>query len=236
MIHSNPSKIVKRWLGTSSGVYSGVYSGVSGSGKISKLTLGDISTTAQTLLDPAGLCATGRDILVQLAPPSSSEKMDTTMETDGNDEKKEEEGGQYGYVEASCRELEAYLFSLAVRILWSKGGASFSQALDLSIKGVQVVSTHINEAEASPHTTTGTITGSGSASGLFPLLARLYRYQALVAESMGMGNILMVQTAKREELVHAHRMAVMRRDVDTQATLLNLMLRDLLSADQGEYS
>ncbi len=61
MIHSNLSKIVKRWLGTSSGV--------SGSGKI---TLGDISTMAQTLLDPAGLCATGRDILVQLAPPSPS--------------------------------------------------------------------------------------------------------------------------------------------------------------------
>merc|ERR1740136_123065 len=30
-------------------------------------------------------------------------------------------------------------------------------------------------------------------------------------------------------------MAVLRRDVDTQATLLNLMLRDLLNASQGEF-
>jgi len=40
----------------------------------------------------------------------------------------------------------------------------------------------------------------------------------------------------REEMAYAHRMAVLRRDVDTQATLLNLMLRDLLTARQVEQA
>jgi hypothetical protein len=34
-------------------------------------------------------------------------------------------------------------------------------------------------------------------------------------------------------MVRAHGMACLRRDVDTQATLLNLMLHDLLHASQG---
>jgi len=37
-------------------------------------------------------------------------------------------------------------------------------------------------------------------------------------------------------MAYAHRMAVLRRDVDTQATLLNLMLRDLLGASQVEQA
>ena len=34
------------------------------------------------------------------------------------------------------------------------------------------------------------------------------------------------------QLVHAHQMAVMHQDLDTQATLLNLMLRELLKWDE----
>jgi len=210
MIHSNPSKIVKRWLGTSSGI----------SGKI---TLADISLTAQMLLDPAGVCATGRDILVQLSPPMEK------METEGEESAEKEE---VPFLDASCREVEAYLFSLSVRIMWSQGQSTMQQALDLSAKAIQIVSAHIERAEASPHAVTGF--GAAGVSGLFPLLARLYRYQGLVSESIG--DILMMKSGQREELVHAHRMAVMRRDVDTQATLLNLMLRELLSADQVEQA
>lgn len=200
MIHSNPSKIVKRWLGTSSGISS-------------KITLADVSLTAQTLLDPTGSCATGRDILVQLSPPVEK------MQTEGEDEDKEEEK----FLVASAREMEAYLFTLAIRILWSE--EKKEEAMDLSIKAIQIAKTHIEEAEARPHTVTGI--SAGSANGLFPLLARLYRYQGLVSEGL---------VNRREELVHAHRMAVMRRDVDTQATLLNLMLRELLNADQVEQA
>lgn len=210
MIHSNPSKIVKRWLGTSSGLSS-------------KLSLADISLTAEKLLDPAGASATGRDILYQLSPPAEK------METEGEDSTEEKEEK---FLEASSREFEAYLLSLAIRSLWSQGQSSMQQAFELSVKAIQIVSTHIENAEAIPHTMTGAV--SGSASGLFPLLARLYRYQGLVSESIGSG--FFIQGDRREQLVHAHRMAVMRRDVDTQATLLNLMLRELLNADQVEQA
>ncbi len=213
MIHSNPSKIVKRWLGTSSGI----------SGK---MTLSDVSYAASKLLNPTGSSATGRDILVQLSPPLEQ------MQTDENNVDKNEKD-RVALLEASAREFEAYLFTLAIRILWSEGESSMQQALDLSIKGIQIVTLHIEELEAKPNNFTGI--GAGSATGLFPLLARLYRYQGLVTESLcgDIGGSILVQHGRREQLAHAHRMAVMRRDVDTQATLLNLMLRELLVADQG---
>lgn len=200
MIHSNPCKIVKRWLGTSSGISS-------------KVTLADVTLTAQTLLDPAGSSATGREILIQLSPPVEK------MQTEENEDTKEEDEK---YLASSAREIEAYLFSLAIRILWSEKN---TDAIDLSEKAIQIVSTHITEAEASSHIVAQN--GAGNADGLFPLLARLYRYQGLVSEGV---------SVRREELVHAHRMAVLRRDVDTQATLLNLMLRELLTGDRVEQA
>lgn len=141
------------------------------------------------------------------------------MQTEENEDTKE---GDEKYLVSSAREIEAYLFSLAIRILWSEKN---TDAIDLSEKAIQIVSTHIAEAEASSHTVAQN--GAGSADSLFPLLARLYRYQGLVSEGV---------SVRREELVHAHRMAVLRRDVDTQATLLNLMLRELLAVDRVEQA
>lgn len=193
MIHSNPCKIVKRWLGTSSGI--------SGS-----ITLSDISLAAQSLLDET---VAGREVLIQLSPPSSSEESMQTDEDNSNNNKVE-------YLVAAAREVEAYLFSLSIRILWTQ--SKFDQALSLSAQAIQITSGHITQSES-------------SATGLYPLLARLYRYQGLVSESMPSPTPLL-----RSQMVHDHRMAVMRRDVDTQATLLNLMLRDLLSVDQVEQA
>ena len=68
-------------------------------------------------------------------------------------------------------------------------------------------------------------------ASLFPLLARIYRYQSLVAESLPQDPH--VVATFRQEMIKAHGMASLRRDVDSQATLLNLMLRDLLHASQG---
>lgn len=159
---------------------------------------------------------------------------DTNGGKDGDGKSKEEE--KEAFVDAASREVEAYLFSVAVRILWSQGPSSYPTALDLSQKGIQIVSTHIEEAEASPQGIGSNSGGNANAnaSGVFPLLARLYRYRGLVSESMGNGS--MMQGVMREELVYAHRMSVMRRDVDTQATLLNLMLRELLNSDQVEQA
>ena len=224
MIHSNPCKIVKRWLGTSSGISA-------------KVTLSDISLAAQTLLNPSGPSSSGRHILIRLSPPPTD---DIKMKADDNDDTANTAAtaaaDKETYLDASARELEAYLFSLAIRTLWSQGQSSMQQAFELCIKAIQIVTIHIEEAEANPHTpNNGTNPGVGTAatSGLFPLLARLYRYQGLVSESVD--DAFMTQVAGREQLVHAHRMSVMRRDIDTQSTLLNLMLRELLLTDQGEF-
>lgn len=199
MIHSNPSKIVKRWLATSSGL--------SGS-----ITLPDISLTAQTLLDET---VAGRAILLELSPPSSPSPPsdDETMQTE------EKEKDQY--LIAAARELEAYLFSLAIRILWSQ--SKYDTAFSLSVQAISITSQHIENSES-------------TLTGLYPLLARLYRYQGLITESLPNATSILLESGMRSQLVHAHRMAVMRQDVDTQATLLNLMLRELLKSDQVEQA
>lgn len=203
LIHSNPAKIVKRWLATSSGIAADV-------------GLSDISYVAKTMLNPMTLSATGRDLLVQLSPPPEE------MQTEGDDSKEEKEPT---YLSASAREVECYFLSLAIRILWRANEAS--KALELSVKAIQITTLYIEEASKNAY-------GVGSANGLYPILARLYRYQSLVAENCSPGFHL--EHGQRAELVNAHRMAVIRRDVDTQATLLNIMLRDLLNANQVEQA
>ena len=198
VLHSNPSKIVKRWLGTSSGT-------------AAKATLSDLSKAASKLLDPEGPCATGRDLIANLSP-----EQDMEIEEESSGEKE-----SLSYLVASAREVEAWLISLAIRLLWKD--SKYAEALDLSNKGIQILSVHLEEAASA--------TVGGAASSLYPLLARMYRYQSLVAESLNVED----EGEKRVTMVHAHRMACLRRDVDTQATLLNLMLRDLLNADQGEF-
>ena len=200
LIHSNPAKIVKTWLATSSGT-------------AAEATLADVSFVAKTMLNPMASSATGRDLLMQLSTQPDE------MQTDASEE------SQPQYLDSSAREVESYLLSLAIRLLWRKNEAQ--KALDLSVKAIQITTLHMEEASKNTY-------GVGSANGLFPLLARLYRFQSLVAESCAPGFHL--ESIKRGELVNAHRMAVIRRDVDTQATLLNIMLRDLLNANQGELN
>lgn len=200
LIHSNPAKIVKTWLATSSGT-------------AAEATLADVSFVAKTMLNPMASSATGRDLLMQLSTQPEE------MQTDASEE------SQPQYLDSSAREVESYLLSLAIRLLWRKNESQ--KALDLSVKAIQITTLHMEEASKNTY-------GVGSANGLFPLLARLYRFQSLVAESCAPGFHL--ESIKRGELVNAHRMAVIRRDVDTQATLLNIMLRDLLNANQVEQA
>jgi len=222
--HSNPCKIVKRWIGTSSNA-------------ASKASPHDISTAARILLSPTGTSATGRDLLLQLTallPPTPS----PTPPKDGDDETMEENTTPdppstvpTAHLVSSSREVEAWLLSLAVRALW-KGGRDEDASL-LAGKALVLVSTHLEEAMD------GNASGGGSKSALYPLLARLYRYRSLAVERCagadGGGGVGWGGEGQRAELAYAHRMAVLRRDVDTQATLLNLMLRDLLNASQGEF-
>jgi hypothetical protein len=194
-MYSNPSKVVKRWLGTSSGA-------------AAKATLADISSAASALLDPSGRCSTGRDLILKAAGDS--------MDAETSEDKT--------YLSSTSeREVESWLVSLTVRLLWKD--EKFAQAIELSQKGVSLLMAHFDGARV--------VTGMGaSVSSLFPLLARMYRYRSLVAESLMSDKNLAANL--RQDMVRAHGMASLRRDVDTQATLLNLMLHDLLNASQGK--
>jgi hypothetical protein len=187
--YSNPAKVVRRWLGTSSGA-------------TGKATLGDISLAAASLLDPNGLSAPGRSLLT----------------TDAMDEDKTEETNYLS--SSSAREVEAWLLSNTVRLYWTE--RKYQEAYDLCLKSISIVMAHIDAAAARV---------SSGLSSLFPLLARLYRYRSLLVESVPTMTVDL-----RQDMVQAHGNACMRRDVDTQATLLNLMLHDLLNASQGKLN
>ena len=162
-------------------------------------TAEDIRSASQRLLDPSQ--CPGRALL------SSSESM-------------EEDGAGTNYLTtASAREIESWLISLAVRILWKE--KKYEEALQLAQKGIDIILGIIDASASSP----------GSASSLFPLLSRLYRWRSLIVESAknpALDAQLMADMAK------AHNLATLRRDVDTQATLLNCMLRNLLHYSQGK--
>lgn len=214
--HSNPAKIVKRWLGTSSGVAS----------PTATSSLSDISKAAKALLDPNGSSATGRDLLIQLTDDAD----DVTMDIDDKETSEKENEPQY--LQASAREVEAWLLSLAIRLLWTK--SKHQAAAQLSQKALNILTTHLRESTSQATESSSTVAlvdGEGSYQSLYPLLARLYRYQSLLAEKCASEGV-----EQRVELAYAHRMAVLRRDVDTQATLLNLMLRELLNSHQVEQA
>jgi len=107
----------------------------------------------------------------------------------------------------AAQEAEAYLLGLAVHALWRSG--DYTAALALSGTALRHVSLAL-----------GTDVRAGHA--LSPLLGRLYRYRSLAATGLASSEKL------RSEHAVAHRMACLRNDVDCQATLLNLMLQDLL--------
>jgi hypothetical protein len=205
LLHSytNPAKIVRRWLGTSSGASSDA-------------TVEDISSAAAALLDPSGLCARGRELL-HAGAASTAMEVETAVE--------KVEAGTTGYLtSASEREVESWLISLAVRLLWKDG--KYPEAFKLSQDGIDIIMSHLDQASLRI-----TSVSSASSSSLFPLLARMYRLRSLAAESQGDAAIA---AHLRVDMAKAHNMATLRRDVDSQATLLNCMLRDLLRNKQGK--
>mmetsp|Transcript_60015 Transcript_60015/g.89145 ORF Transcript_60015/g.89145 Transcript_60015/m.89145 type:complete len:426 (+) Transcript_60015:313-1590(+) len=155
------------------------------------------------------------------------------MEVEG-----EEETTKEPHLIAATREVEGWLLSLSVRLLWRDQKAA--EALQLATQSIAILTTHLQDA-----TSHGAVAGAASsargglsaAAGLYPLLARIYRYRSLAAEGLGSEELVSHAVAGlRTDMVAAHRMACLRRDVDNQATLLNLMLNDLLNADQVEQA
>mmetsp|Transcript_89535 Transcript_89535/g.175242 ORF Transcript_89535/g.175242 Transcript_89535/m.175242 type:complete len:521 (+) Transcript_89535:68-1630(+) len=198
--YANPAKVVRRWLGTASGA-------------AGSATVADIAEAAGVLFDPNGACSTGRALL--LAPGGTTMELDTTPK----------ESPQF-LTSASSREVESWLLSLSIRILWKE--KNFSEALDLAQKSISILLGHLEVASMNLTSLSGV-----STSSLFPLLARLYRYRSLLAEEL---KDVGVTATIRRDMTIAHNMACLRRDVDCQATLLNLMLRDLLIHSQIEQA
>lgn len=196
--YTNPAKIVRRWLGTASGA----------SGNA---TFDEISAAAAVLLDPEGPCATGRQLLI--------------LDNDGAVMEVEGSSKPLGYLtKASSREVESWLMSLSIRLLWKE--KKHTDTFDLVQRGITILLDHLNIAS-----TKLTSISSASTSSLFPLLARMYRYRSLVAEGLKDTEI---DASLRQDMVKAHNMACLRRDVDSQATLLNIMLADLLNHSQSK--
>lgn len=201
--YANPAKVVRRWLGTASGA-------------ARDATYTDISTAAAVLLDPNGPCAKGREILLlSVSPPTND-----TMSIGASETEKV-------YLSlASSREVESWLLSLSVRLLWQD--AKFTTAMEHVEEGIAILLGHLEAASAHLTSSSGV-----SNSSLFPLLARMYRYRSLVAEAMDDPE---KNASLRSDMVKAHNFACLRRDVDCQSTLLNLMLRDLLLHSQVEQA
>jgi len=195
--YTNPAKVVRRWLGTASGT-------------AGSATQDEIAKAAVLLLDPSGVCFSGRSLL------SGGVSGNETGATDGE---------SIYLTTASCREIESWLISLMVRCLRREG--KVSEAYDLSEKGIEMIVTHLTVASPS-------VASAGvSATSLFPLLARMYRYRSLCSTSL---NDPKLHHRLRADMAKAHNMACVRRDVDCQATLLNLMLEDLIVHSQIEQA
>ena len=223
-MYGNPVKVVRRWLGTASGA-------------AGEATSSDIVSAASILLDPTPQSQHGDDrtlMLLKAIPvveetpdvSSSSTTTTTTMEVEGEEEMTKEKEDNFLSI-ASRREVESWLLSLQVRILWKE--EKYADAMELVQKGIVILLEQVTVAVKKVTSKSA----SGSVSSLFPLLARLYRYRSLIADSRKDPT---VTVTLRQEMAKAHNMACLRRDVDSQATLLNLMLRDLLLHSQGEYS
>ena len=226
-MYGNPVKVVRRWLGTASGA-------------AGEATSSDIVSAASILLDPKPQSQQGDDRTLMLlkaipvveeTPDASSSSTTTTtttttMEVEGEEETTKEKEDNFLSI-ASRREVESWLLSLQVRILWKE--EKYADAMELVQKGIVILLEQVTVAVKKVTSKSA----SGSVSSLFPLLARLYRYRSLIADSMKDPT---VTVTLRQEMAKAHNMACLRRDVDSQATLLNLMLRDLLLHSQGEYS
>ena len=243
----NPIKVVRRWLGTSSGATSNTnrQDGTQGTG----ITVEDIQVATKLLLNPDMECTQkgrslllSKDLLSFEGTPEAMMDMDTEEATTSTD--------THYVTMASAREVECWLLSLMIRTLW-KQQQKLSTTATATTQLIPAMMTFANEAllistahleQHGPGTTTTTLV----TSSMYPFVARLYRFAALAYESYSVAatasttsnnsNNISQQQQMNDMLStmsRAHTFATVRRDVDTQATLLNIMLRELLRHAQG---
>ena len=246
----NPIKVVRRWLGTSSGATSNTNSqdGTQGTG----ITVEDIQVATKLLLNPDMECTQkGRSLLLSKDLLSFEGTPEAMMDTDT--EEATTSTDTHYVTMASAREVECWLLSLMIRTLWKQQQKLSTTATTSTSQLIPAMMTFANEAllistahleQHGPGTTTTTLV----TSSMYPFVARLYRFAALAYESYSVAatasttsnnnnNISQQQQQQMNDMLstmsRAHTFATVRRDVDTQATLLNIMLRELLRHAQG---
>jgi hypothetical protein len=252
--YMNPIKVVRRWLGTSSGATSttSIDDGTKGTG----ITVEDIQMATKLLLDPNMECTQmGRSLLLSkdLLSVVKPDVMDTEKDNGGGgssdmDMATEEVGNETkpnNYVTiASAREVECWLFSLMIRTLWkqqqqqqppaSSSAQLIQDTMTLANDALLISTAHFSNDH---HPTKESIATTPSIkSSMYPLIARLYRFAALAYESYSSNssnNNMISSNDMLSTMSKAHTLATVRRDVDTQATILNIMLRELLRHAQG---
>jgi 26S proteasome regulatory subunit N3 len=234
------TKILKKWLGSSSGA-------------AGQATLATIAACAEHTLDPRGPCATGRELLLGLVPDdertsvlttflllnnggeTAVTKDDAIMEMDENNVATQDDAAaassSHYYLSKSAREVESWLISLTIRVLWRS--SNINAAYDWSIKGLSILDAHLSDADRVSTTITG---GGGGVGGLYPLLARLLRYRSLVLDTLPPLQRSALVASHRSELASRYTTSVLRRDVDVSATVINITLHDLLLGDQIEQA
>lgn len=263
----NNARLLKKWLGSSSGaattctlasVAACAYTTLDGSG---------LCATGRDIL--MGLCEEGGEdgwVLIveesRVAARAIGQSKMAAGGAAGDDKGKNEKTGEAGkdsetmdvdintneptttplYLVKSQREVEAWLLTLAIRILWRD--SKYDEAYELCGQALRIMDAHLAECDVYANILTNANGGVGggrisqavnkSPGGLQPLLARLLRYRSLIIESLP--NKSAINASLREELAGRHRMAVLRNDGDVMCVVLNLMLRDLLEGDQVEQA
>jgi 26S proteasome regulatory subunit N3 len=194
--YTSPVKTVRRWLGTSASAAAAA-------------TQEDVILAATILLDSSSSPSDDdaqsiRNLIIMVDGPTSKPAVESSSSTSSPQ-----------YLVASAREVESWLLSLLVRLLWRKGNHA---------KAFHLVNSAIAILEEQD------ISKSSSSSSLYPLLARLYRFRFLVQDQA------QDPSEHRQLIAKAYNRAVVRRDVDTQAVLLNGMIRELLQQSQVEQA
>ena len=214
---SNPAKRVRRWLSTSSGV-------------AAQATVADIGAAARSLFDPSTSSSSSSPLLpvLQALPEEDTSNMAVEQDTSKQVTFAEEEAAKY--LQTSAVEVQVWLWSLYVRLLWRQQQQQSNNDKDAALAVTQHCRTGIAWAtQLVQHS-------SSSSASLYPLIARLWRFLVwMVLDKDESDAVAPPQTiaAFRAELAQAHNAALLRRDLDTSATLLNCMLRELLHYSQG---
>ena len=218
LYYSYPAKVVRRWLSTSSGAASGASAGEITQAALS--LVGEAGTLDPLLLEYVA----EEDTAMKVEEPKKEEEKDDTdaMKTDEEKEGEEKEEEKthsvpmtkVDFLEHALLEVHVWLISLKVRLLWRQEAdqSTAEKMQQLCQKGITMIQAQLQKDEIDT-----------KSASLFPLLARLWRWLVLVTPA---GSL-------RVEMAKAHNMALLKRDTDTAATLLNCMLRDLLLNSQG---